>query len=76
MTLPIDAVAVGMAAAGSAAVGLVATGMAVVDLAVVGATVGLVAIDPVQAVSETKPAMLRRKMTFKIEFLMDASPLG
>jgi hypothetical protein len=63
MTLPIDAVAVGS----------MATGTAIADSAAVGVVVELV-VDPAQAVSETEPARLRIKMTFRIKFLMNASP--
>jgi hypothetical protein len=58
MTLPMDAVAVGTDVTGSA---------------VVGATVGLVVVDPAQAVSETKPARLRSKKIFRIKYFIDKS---
>jgi hypothetical protein len=73
MTLPIDAVAVVSTAAGLAVVGSVATATEVTDSATVGATVGLVVVDPAQAVSEIKPARLKRKITFKIKFLIGIS---
>jgi hypothetical protein len=72
MTLPIDAVAVGKAVAGSTVVGSVTTGTAVVD----SATVGLVAVDSAQAVSEVKPVRLKRKMTFRVRFFMGKSLCG